>query len=89
MTFTIEEKLKCIERELVMRRNLYPRRVRTGQMKLGTADREIGIMDAIREDYQRAWARQLRGSSTAASNNQTSGTDSTSPNPPPATSTKS
>lgn len=51
MTFSRQEKFKCVERELAIRRKVYAQRVRKGQMKEATADREIALMQAIMEDY--------------------------------------
>lgn len=51
------EKLACVERELKMRRKVYPRRVEIGWMKEKEADREIEIMQAIVEDYMALTAK--------------------------------
>ncbi len=53
MTITATDKRKCAERELAMRRGVYPRWVVKGRMKQEVADREIAIMEAIVEDYRR------------------------------------
>jgi hypothetical protein len=50
--FTIEEKLKCVERELGMRRRVYSYRVANGKMTRQEADREIDLMASIVEDYK-------------------------------------
>jgi hypothetical protein len=47
--FTILELVKCAERELQMRKQVYPRRVQDGRMSRGMADREAGMMAAIVE----------------------------------------
>lgn len=49
---TTEDKLACVRRELVMRCNVYPRRVNSGQMTQAAADRQIQLMEAIVEDYE-------------------------------------
>lgn len=46
------EKLKCLERELAMRRGVYKRRVASGQMKQEQADREIALMSEIVLEYR-------------------------------------
>jgi hypothetical protein len=51
MDFPVEDKLKCIQRELVLRKNVYKTRVGLGKMKQAQADREIAIMEAIYADY--------------------------------------
>jgi len=53
MTFTSKEKLECAEREVMMRRKVYPRWIEQKKMKQETADRQIAIMDAIAEDYRK------------------------------------
>lgn len=50
-TFTNEEKLKEIERELTQRHRVYAWMVRKGKMKQETATRQIQIMTAIKADY--------------------------------------
>ncbi len=41
--------IEAAERELRMRRNVYPRRVAEGKMTQALADREVAAMDAIVE----------------------------------------
>lgn len=48
---TITDKLKCAERELAMRRNVYPKWVASGKMTKDKTDREIAVMAAIVDDY--------------------------------------
>lgn len=50
-TFTATEKFKEIERELLMRRRVYPRFVEQKKMSQTQADRQIALMDAIADDY--------------------------------------
>lgn len=50
--FTAEEKLKAVERELGYRRHVYSRRVANNKMTQAQADRQIGVMEAIAEDYR-------------------------------------
>ena len=45
------EKRRCLEREIAMRRRVYPRWVREGRMTQAEADREIDVMAAILRDY--------------------------------------
>ncbi len=48
---TDAEKIAWLKRELAMRRRVYPRQVGRGQMRQDEADREIGLIEAILEDY--------------------------------------
>jgi hypothetical protein len=48
---THDEKRACIERELKMRRRVYPRWVENEKMTQAQADREIATMEAILADY--------------------------------------
>jgi hypothetical protein len=57
--FTAADKLRAVERELRMRRRVYPRWVEAGKMKLDHADREILLMEAIKADYAKAVAHDL------------------------------
>ena len=51
-TFTHAEKRACLERELKMRRRVYPRWVAAGKMREEDADREIACLRAILVDYR-------------------------------------
>ncbi len=46
-----EAKRRCVERELSMRKRVYPRWIADGRMKQADADEQIRIMEAIRDDY--------------------------------------
>jgi hypothetical protein len=50
--FTRSEKLFCIERELRMRRHVYPRAVAQRRMTQHEADRELAMMEEIAQDYR-------------------------------------
>ena len=49
--FTLAEKRAALERELRLRRRVYPRRVTDGRMTEVDAEREIAVMEAILADY--------------------------------------
>ena len=53
MTFTTEQKIAAVDRELKFRRYVYAKRVAGGKMTQAKADEEIAVMEAIREDYAR------------------------------------
>lgn len=46
------DKLACIERELKMRRRVYPNQIRLGRLSPTVAAHEITLMEAIRDDYR-------------------------------------
>lgn len=48
---TTAEKRAAAERELKMRRRVYPRWIASGRMTQAEADREIRVMEAIAADY--------------------------------------
>jgi len=50
---TNEDKLKCVRRELAMRRNVYPKWVSSNRMKQEQADHEIAVMATVVEDYEK------------------------------------
>jgi len=52
MSFTREQKLACLTRELSMRKRTYPRWVGWGHMKQEEADHEIAVMETILKDYE-------------------------------------
>jgi hypothetical protein len=51
MTFTAREKRESAERELKMRRRVYPRWIEQGKLTQEKADREIELMAEIASDY--------------------------------------
>lgn len=61
LSYTAEEKLKAVERELGYRRRVYARRVSEGKMSAELAAEQIAIFEAIAADYrgQTAAARLL------------------------------
>lgn len=52
-TFTDAEKLKEVKDEIAFRWRVYARRVAEGKMTQTAMDRRIGLMQAIRDDYER------------------------------------
>lgn len=48
---TNADKLACAERELKMRKKVYPRWTENGKMSAGKAAHEIAAMEAIVRDY--------------------------------------
>jgi len=55
--FTPEDKLRAVEREILMRRRVYARYVQEGKMKQQQADQGIAVMEAIAEDYAKEVAK--------------------------------
>ena len=51
-SFTTEEKLAAVEREINIRKHVYPGRVLTRRMSKRFADEQIAVMQAIAEDYR-------------------------------------
>lgn len=49
--FTAKEKLKAVEREIVIRQRVYPGRVQNHRMTQQQADFQLAIFDEIRQDY--------------------------------------
>lgn len=52
------DKLKCAQRELALRRNVYPKRLAGGVMTVAKASHEIAAMQAIVDDYLRIVAAE-------------------------------
>jgi hypothetical protein len=59
MIVTWADQLACVERELKLRRRLYPRRVEVGRLSQAKADQEIRDMEAVAETL-RGLERQER-----------------------------
>lgn len=51
---SLEQQVKCVERELRMRHQVFGRRVAAGKMKQEQMDREIREMQAVLKTVQRA-----------------------------------
>lgn len=51
MIVTYDMKRAALEREIKMRRRVYPRWVQDGRMSQAKADEEIAVMQAILADY--------------------------------------
>jgi hypothetical protein len=49
---TIDDLIRCAERELAMRERVYPHQVAAGRMRQVIADRELGLMRAIAEQLR-------------------------------------
>ncbi|OHC97732.1 MAG: hypothetical protein A2792_09865 [Sphingomonadales bacterium RIFCSPHIGHO2_01_FULL_65_20] len=58
MTFTAQEKLEAVRRELGFRRRVYPRRVDDGAMTQALADKQIAVFEAIEADYDAQAAKE-------------------------------
>jgi hypothetical protein len=58
MTFTFEQKLAAVVREIMYRKRVYARRVAEGKMKQALADEQIAVMKAIADDYEKAVATE-------------------------------
>lgn len=58
--FTLEEKIRCLTREVALRLAVYAKRIREKKIKPGVAEREINIMAEILDDY-RAKLREQEG----------------------------
>jgi len=54
MMYSIEEKRKAIEREIALRKRVYPNRVETRRMTEQAANYQIHIFEEILEDYVKA-----------------------------------
>lgn len=62
---SLEDQLACVDRELAMRRKVYPRWVKNGKLTQAAADLEILKMRGVRrallrgEALERAWTMNL------------------------------
>ena len=58
ITFTAEQKLQAVERELRIRRRNYHRYLATGRISMRKAALELAVMGAIADDYRAAAERE-------------------------------
>lgn len=47
MTISIQDQIKCVQREIEMRKKVYPNSVLRGKMTVGQKDKEIAAMTAV------------------------------------------
>nr|DAG88528.1 MAG TPA: hypothetical protein [Herelleviridae sp.] len=47
MQISIQEQIKCVEREIAMRKRVYPNLVIRGKMTTGEKDKQIAAMQAV------------------------------------------
>lgn len=52
MSFTTDDKIAAIDRELRFRRRVYSTKVAEGRMKPSQMEYQIGIFEAMLEDYR-------------------------------------
>lgn len=50
-TYTVQEKRECVQRELTMRRKMYPHWIASGKLERAKAMHELAVMEAILADY--------------------------------------
>jgi len=55
MSFTADDKLKCLRREIALWKTISPKWVDSGRMKQEEADREIAVLQEIHDDYSWFW----------------------------------
>lgn len=56
---TIDDQIKCVAREIALRKNVYPKWVQSGRMKQAVADRELTTMEAVLSTLQRVKATEI------------------------------
>lgn len=47
ISISLEDQIRCVAREIAMRKRIYPRWVNTGRMTREEADREIALMQEV------------------------------------------
>ena len=53
MILSASQKLEAVERELKLRRRVYPSLILRGRMKQSFADLQVAIFESIADDYRR------------------------------------
>lgn len=48
----LDEQIACVEREIKLRQRVYPRRVADRRMTQALADKQIALMEAVRDSLQ-------------------------------------
>lgn len=64
MSFSIDAQIEEVERELRLRREVYPRQVANGRMRQSIAEYHIGrmmaVLDTLKKQKLEAWKREPR-----------------------------
>lgn len=50
---SLDDQIKCVQREIAMRERVYPKLVESGRMRQSTADHELECMKDVLENLQR------------------------------------
>jgi hypothetical protein len=58
MTATIRDQIRCVEREIALRRRVYPRWVAEERMSQVVADAEVATMEAVLATLKRVAERE-------------------------------
>jgi hypothetical protein len=58
MTATIRDQIRCVEREIALRRRVYPRWVAEERMSQVVADGEVSTMEAVLATLKRVAERE-------------------------------
>lgn len=56
----LAEQIKCVKREIAMRKRVYPRWVADGRLIQSKADAEIAVMEAVRATLEGLQPKQER-----------------------------
>jgi hypothetical protein len=67
---TTQDKLRCVAREVALRRNVYRKRVALGKMTAELAQRELELMQAILDDYKNWIQEETEQKETEATDEQ-------------------
>ena len=55
---TIDEQIKSVAREIAIRKNVYPKWVASGRMKLNESEKEIKMMEAVLDTLKQHQSHQ-------------------------------
>ena len=55
---TLDEQIRCVGREIGLRKNVYPKFIASKRMTQADADREIAAMEAVYETLKRLKAEE-------------------------------
>jgi hypothetical protein len=55
MTVTVADQIRCVRRELALRKRVYPSFVNRGKMKQEEADKELAAMQAVHDSLCANW----------------------------------
>jgi hypothetical protein len=64
--YTLDEQIRCVRREIAVRKNVYPKWTKSGRMKPEVADYEISCMQAVHDTLTKLYMDAINDDRTSS-----------------------